>query len=210
MSMISSRFAVAVVLFTALAGAACARPDAAHPVAPEPVAVALDPASPRAKLAARREQQIARLHAYAESGIFPRNYTSSAPLHMLKDPEGRLCAVANLAVLDGHREQIDALAMTDNDLLFAEIEEGPLAEWILGSGLTKEEIARIQAPAPQIVMVPPEAPQPQPQPPQTSEPDVVAALQDHFRSVEQALIADTEKSLDVAMARLEGTSVAIR
>ena len=48
----------------------------------------------RQTLAAHRTQQIARLHEYAERGVFPKNFfPTAAPVHMFKDAVGTRCAV---------------------------------------------------------------------------------------------------------------------
>ncbi len=61
----------------------------------------------RAKLAAHRREELARLEAYAERGVFPANLTVPTPSHQLKDARGTYCAVANLAVEDGLGNVID-------------------------------------------------------------------------------------------------------
>lgn len=163
----------------------------------------------RAKLATHREEQIARLEAYAAAGTFPLNVTSAAPLHQLKDASGTYCAVANLAVKDGLQDVIDAESKTHNDLLFGELKDGQLYSWILTSGLTQEELAQIQAPAPYVgdgEMGP--IPQPMPGPVPTVPAKELQAkldLQAHFRAMEAQLTANTDASLDVAANRLEGT-----
>jgi hypothetical protein len=131
------------------------------------------------------------LHAYADAGVFPKNYGSPIPLHQLKDPEGNLCAVANLVHLDGHDDVIDAMSIDHNDVLIGEETSGPLHAWVLTSGLTAEEVAHIQAPAP-------------PMPNAQAEEAATVALRTHFAEVEQELIAGEQASLDVAVARLGG------
>ncbi len=104
----------------------------------------------RATLAKHRTEQIDRLEAYAAAGVFPHNYTSPAPLHMFKDANGTLCAVANLVNRDGLVDLVNATAHDRNELAFADVTSGPLHSWAIASGLTIEEIARIQKPAPRI------------------------------------------------------------
>lgn len=164
-----------------------------------------DVAVVRAKLAEHRKEQLERLEAYSNAGIFPRNYASKEPLHMLKDDDGRYCAVANLVHLDGYDDALDAEAETHNDLQFADVRDGALYDWILTSGLTQEEVAKIQAPAPQIVK--PSKPEMKPQGP--SEDDVKVQLQAHFEKVEKEILANTDQSLDVAVARLEANPEAM-
>jgi hypothetical protein len=166
----------------------------------------------REKLAAHRKQQLERLEAYAAAGQFPLNVTDPEPSHQLKDVNGTYCAVASLVVKDGLQDVIDAESKTHNDLLFGDVKDGQLYSWILTSGLTQEEIAAIQAPAPYVgegeINMPMPAPQPIDPPKQTA---ATEQLQAHFRAVEQQIIANTDASLDLAANRLEGTfgSVAV-
>jgi hypothetical protein len=165
----------------------------------------------REKLAARRKQQLERLEAYAAARNFPLNVTDPTPSHQLKDMNGTYCAVANLVVQDGLQDVIDAESKTHNDLLFGDVKDGQLYSWILTSGLTQEEIAAIQAPAPYVgegEINAPVPPQPIAPPKQT---EATEQLQAHFRAVEQQIIANTDASLDLAANRLDGTfgSVAV-
>jgi len=103
----------------------------------------------RAQLAARREAQLDRLHEYAISGRFPRNTdTPSGPREYFIDPQGRLCAVANLLAADGHLDWVREIAAGRNQILVADLHDARVDEWIRGSGLLREELATIQKPAP--------------------------------------------------------------
>jgi hypothetical protein len=196
-SSLARRLAFAAFSFAlALGGAACTRTDTVQvgkPTGSESAfSIELDPARPmREQLVARRHAQIARLHAYAEAGVFPKNYGSPIPIHQLKDPQGNLCAVANLVHLDGHDDVIDAMSIDHNDVLIGEETSGPLHEWVLTSGLTAEEVANIQAPAPPMMNA-------------QMEQQANLALQQHFADVEQQLVAGEAASLDLAVARLGG------
>jgi hypothetical protein len=88
------------------------------------------------------------------------------------------------------------------------VHDGPMLDWMLGSGLTQEELARIQAPAP--VLAAPSRPLPVPAPPsppvavappRIDEPTMIAAIRAHIAEVEAELRANREKSLDVAVDR---------
>ena len=173
----------------------------------------------RQALAKHRAEQIERLHAYAETGAFPHNYASAEPLHMFKDANGRLCAVANLVNQDGLVELVSATARDRNDLAFVDVKDGPLYNWAIDSGLTLEEIARIQKPAPMIH---------EPGPPvrpaaktnvrpmhnaKVNKPNLVIVnkvvdeetmrkqVREHFAAVEAELRASSEKSLNIAVER---------
>ena len=149
-------------------------------------------------------QQVERLEAYAAAGRFPLNLTQPTPSHQLKDSNGTYCAVANLVVQDGLGDEIDARSKTDNALLFGDVKDGQLYSWILTSGLTQEEVAAIQAPAPYTGEGRLSGPVPIPAPiDNTKEGAAVKSLQAHFREVEAQILANTDKSLDVATARAE-------
>ncbi|MEO7092403.1 MAG: hypothetical protein ABI175_04070 [Polyangiales bacterium] len=159
-------------------------------------AVSTDLQVVRDQLAARRKVQIARLHAYAEKGVFPRNVVSKAPINVFRDGDGHLCAVANLVDLDGKHALVDRTARTDNFVLVAEQTSGELHDWVLTSGFTREEIARIQAPY-----------MPMQKDDVSWEQQENARLQTHFAEVERELRESTDASLDLAAARLHPATV---
>jgi len=169
--------------------AVTAVPASADPK-PSTSETAESPAALRAKLASRRKLQIERLHAYAEKGTFPRNRVRPIIANVFIDESGHLCAVANLVAQDGHRDLVDRTAKSNNLVRVADLQEGELIDWILASGLTREEAILIQ----------------KPYMPVTSNADFAkqedARLKAHFVEVEKKLVADTQKSLDVAVARI--------
>ncbi|HUS67920.1 MAG TPA: hypothetical protein VMZ28_25465 [Kofleriaceae bacterium] len=165
----------------------------------------------RAALAARRAHHLEVLHAYRTTGIFPHNSTQPGEGHFLIDPRGVLCAVANLIAQDGHRDLIDDASRTDNGLLFASVERGPFHDWILSSGFTREEIGRIQVPAPYVGPMPEElipvqpGPEPAPAPrPIAVDPFAAADMQvaAYLDAIESTLRASTDAALDLAVAAL--------
>jgi len=158
----------------------------------------------REKLAAHRRQEIDRLRAYAEAAQFPVNTPDVNQAHMFKDPQGRLCAVANLIHADGHDDVVDAVASANNGLVVAGLKAGPVVDWIRTSGLTQEEVARIQAPAPLVrrKRAPKADDHDVAAKPRMSEAQMVAALRTRFASVEAELEATTTASLDTAVERL--------
>jgi hypothetical protein len=172
-------------------------------------ATAIDRVALRAQLAAHRAQQIAHLQAYGEAGQFPHNTTTAPSLHMFRDPEGRLCAVANLVQTDGRADLVETTVRDHNDLAVADVHDGPMMDWMVSSGLTQEELVAIQAPAPMIMFTPPKpkhvTPPPinvaKPTPPAMSESQMNAAILHHVEEMEAALKDGTERSLDVAVER---------
>jgi hypothetical protein len=162
----------------------------------------------RARLAQHREQQLARLHAYAQAGVFPRNERSPGYVHMFRDDGGRLCAVANLVHADGRDDLVDDVAAHHNDLQIAHVHDGPLYDWLLASGLSQEELARIQVPLPPRMRPKPlavAAGKPTraagPAAIVRSEDDVRTEIQGKLAEVEADLRAGSERSLDLALAR---------
>jgi hypothetical protein len=165
-------------------------------------------AAVRLQLAAHRADQILHLHAYGEAGQFPHNETVAPSLHMFKDAAGRLCAVANLVQTDGRADLVDTTVREHNDLAIADVHGGPMMDWILTSGLTQEELVRIQLPAPMYTAKP--RPRVAPPSPATwnmaenepmSEVRMNAAVARHVVEVERELLASSAKSLDVAVQR---------
>ncbi|NUO52164.1 MAG: hypothetical protein HOV80_25200 [Polyangiaceae bacterium] len=99
------------------------------------------------QLRAARTKQIAQLKAYRERGEFAMNIQGRGLAFVWRDDAGRLCAMAHLVNASGRTDLVDRVAKEDNDLQLASVTEGDLYEWMLHSGLTKEEIQLIQEPA---------------------------------------------------------------
>jgi len=199
-----SRFPLWIALLS-VSAAACAR--VAAPVA-EPTQVAEVHPSPtdaelRAALVARRSHHLDVLRAYRQAEVFPINTTIPGEGHFLIDDSGTLCAVANLIAKDGHKDLIIIAARTDNGLLFGDVKSGPIHDWILTSGFTQEEIARIQVPAPYVGDHPlePDPVQPGTQP----EPSPVELANAKVRAYLVAIEAElrTNAGIDTALARLQ-------
>jgi hypothetical protein len=190
--------------------AACSRP-APPPTRSDSTTTqgAVERAHVRADLAARRARQIERLGEYAAQREFPHNYAGPTSAHIFRDDAGRLCAVADLVHRDGRDDLVDATVHEHNDLAIADVRGGPMLDWVLASGLTQEELARIQLPLPPLTRR---------EPPRPTQLDLVARMQaddarvnearmkelvvDHLARVQAELRAGTEKSLDVATERL--------
>jgi hypothetical protein len=171
----------------------------------QPVAVqSVDRVAIRAELARHRALQIERLGAYAQAGQFPHNYAQPTSAHIFRDDDGRLCAVANLVHRDGRDDLVEATVRDHNDLAVVDVHDGPMLAWIESSGLTQDELVRIQAPAPRLVRHAPQAP-PARDIARKSDDDesrMKDAVIRHVEQVRRELLADTEKSLDAATERL--------
>jgi hypothetical protein len=147
----------------------------------------------RATLLARRRAHLAELRRYVEAGVFPRNTYADGFVNVFEDEQGHLCAVANLMAHDGQLPLVRATALGTNFIRLGDVTAGPLLDWVLGSGFTQEEIARIQEPYFEI------------------EPEAVnetqrleeekRRLQGVLRGVVEALERDEATSIEIALAR---------
>ncbi|MBS2029599.1 MAG: hypothetical protein JST54_16980 [Deltaproteobacteria bacterium] len=143
----------------------------------------------RAQLKQHREEQLSRLQAYADAGEFPVNPRVTPSAHLFRDANGHYCAVANLVHRDGEDALVADVVKTRNDLVVSDVHDGPMMAWILNSGLTQEELARIQAPAPFV------------EKPAAVDP-MIASIRAHLKEVRAELLRNEEKSLDLAVDRL--------
>jgi len=91
-----------------------------------------------------REQYLDRLHAYAERGIFPRNYERLPYSPCFIDRDGRECAVAHLVMVAGHTELANDIAVAANYAYVPQMLFPELDNWAAESGFTKEELTLIQ------------------------------------------------------------------
>ena len=154
-----------------------------------------------ARLRARREIQIRRVVAYARRGLFPRNVDFRGErVPYFVDDRGYACAVAHLMIQDGLRAEVDRIAAADNHVRVMDVSEGPLVEWVLGSGLLQEEAARVQ-PGYDFMRPTP--------PPIDLEPGIVERrrIQRHLETVVAELRRDAEASLATAVDRFERSHV---
>lgn len=123
-------------------------PDAgARPPTGRPAERAIDRAMLRAKLAERRAITMSHLLAYREARIYPiNNLAGGGRRHVWVDDWGNLCAAATLISYDWGREATVNAGKADREIQLAKVHSGPLADWILTSGLTHHEIVAIQVP----------------------------------------------------------------
>lgn len=215
-SKVAHRFGLVVACCAALAACNQGNPvQSAHGVpaaqddaAAAPAVAAIEARVKEARLAdtkqalvEHRALQLARLHAYAIGGAFPRNPARNpAPLHMFKDPEGRRCAVANLIHEDGQGELVDRMAREHNDVVVADQESGPLHEWVLTSGLTNEEVRKIQGIGFEGFGLGPVA--------ESGFTRERILMQSRLLTIEQELATATDDSIEIALARLEDSRIA--
>jgi hypothetical protein len=165
------------------------------PPADEPIIApraAPDRAAVYQALAARREHNLTSFRIYRNRGVYPHNMVRPGPLNVWRDPDGHLCAAATILLDDGQSELVKHIADIDNNIRLLDVTEGALMDWMLTSGLTVEEIDRIQVPG---FM-------PEPQPTDYSAED--ARLRKDYTATDTALgkKAATAKSLEQATDRL--------
>lgn len=153
---LSAALALAASLFAAAPVAARTfsqpPPEPAAPIAPSvfelPVAapIVLDRARLTAALTARRKANLAHFRAYVAAGVYPSNLGTDAKRHVWIDVDGHLCAAATMIAASGASDLAFAQPAIDNGVRLADVRDGALYAWILTSGFTQAEIARIQEP----------------------------------------------------------------
>lgn len=156
--MSSLRLSLGSLLLAAFTSSACAAPKApaitpAQPVAiTEPAKPAIDRAALRAKLAERRTLVVDRFLAYREARVYPiNNLPGGGTRHVWLDDFGHLCAAATLISQDWGRDAAINVGKDNRELKLAGVHSGPVADWILTSGLTHHEIVAIQVPGSEIM-----------------------------------------------------------
>lgn len=143
------RFALASLLLSSAVGCAVAPASAApqKPVIVQPAETQIDRAALRAKLAERRATSIAHFIAYRDAYVYPLNNLPGGGLrHVWRDDAGNLCAAATLISYDWGRASTENVGKENREIALAKVKSGPLADWILTSGLTHHEIVAIQVP----------------------------------------------------------------
>ena len=161
------RLTIASLLFASVAATGCVPSATAGSTRAPVTQQAIDRAALRAKLAERRDLTIERFLAYREARVYPINdLRGSGMRHQWIDAQGHLCAAATLLSLDWGREATllagkkDYLINIGGLLAFkklANVTKGPIADWILTSGLTHHEIVAIQVPGSDMFPAPQES-----------------------------------------------------
>lgn len=109
------------------------------------------PAHPRtgvaelyATLYQQRATQLTRLQRYAQRGRFPHNAYKQGAVPVFVDGRGVHCAVGFLMKESGATALVNAIRKTNNLVKLYQVQHGPAIDWILRSGLTREECELIQ------------------------------------------------------------------
>lgn len=167
-------------------------------------------AAPRAQipdeLAARRAQIIGWLRDYAAAGVYPTD-DAGRPLSVFRDARGVRCPMAEVIFRTGHGDIVDAVVRENNAVRLADVHGGPLLDWMLGSGLTRDEIAVVQG----IMDVPFTLQIDQPTPELERELVLMAheRIRGRLETAVRALQDNTAHSLEVAAARLPAHRVPV-
>ncbi|MBL9014943.1 MAG: hypothetical protein JNL83_12240 [Myxococcales bacterium] len=128
-----------------LVAAACSSTSSARPIlVPAPVAVpSLAAQENVVQLAQRRAQLIGWLHDYREAGVFPAD-AAGKPASVFMDASGVRCPMAELLHKSGRDDLVAAVTNEANGVRLIDVTSGPLHDWMLSSGLTRDEINLVQ------------------------------------------------------------------
>jgi hypothetical protein len=164
----------------------------------------------RAALVEARAQNLASFRTYWKGGIYPSNVYTKKLLNVWRDEDGHFCAAATIMVKSGN----EALAIKHSDdnnfIRLADVEQGPVMDWILTTGFTQEELVSIQKPFMGVAKRPiaPSQPVAMPLPPVKPAIDArlrkaeTARLLAKYKVVDKQLTAKQKKSLELAVDRL--------
>ncbi|HEY4175283.1 MAG TPA: hypothetical protein VGM90_00555 [Kofleriaceae bacterium] len=100
----------------------------------------------RAALVQARKESVSAFAQYMANQMFPSNTQAPGKLNVWRDAEGHYCAAATIIRTSGRLAISDEVATTNNNLRLITVKDGALMDWILTSGLTQQEIDRIQEP----------------------------------------------------------------
>ncbi len=159
----------------------------------------LDRATLRAALRSARKTNLAAFRAYQRAGVFPSNTFQRKQLNVWRDDAGHYCAAATILRSSGQTSLADRVAEQTNFIRLADVQQGPLMDWILTSGFTQDEIAAIQEPfspvsrsrSPEILLVDPKL--------RTAENQRLAA---RYAEVDKLIVKNEQRSLELAIDRL--------
>lgn len=208
-----SRFMLSCSLLLALSSVALAdraAPSFAKPPSDvyEPSALRIAPrrvvdrAAVRAALIQARSTNLAAFRAYQRKGVFPSNTYKPGKLNVWLDEDGHFCAAATIIQMSGQDALVNQVAEQNNFIRLADVQQGPVMDWILTSGFTQDEIAAIQEPFMPVTDAPVLEP---------TEPILVdatlrkaedARLRAKYRAVERMLIKNEKRSVELAVDRL--------
>lgn len=141
------RLCLASLLFASAVSAGCSTSSPHLVPTPGPAQTRIDRAAVRAKLAARRQQSYERFLAYRDAMVYPINALPGGGFrHVWVDDLGNLCAAATLISGDWGRDASARIGRENIEIKIADVKSGPIADWLLMSGLTHHELVAIQVP----------------------------------------------------------------
>jgi len=156
----------------------------------------------RTKLLENRRANIARFHAYRVAGVYPSNVFTNTLANIWRDQQGHYCAAATIIRMSGNTALVEQIAEDNNFFRIADVEQGPVMDWILTSGLTQAELVMIQKPFRPVTM------QPELDPPQVVDispamrKKETARLAKLYKEIEQKLVKNQRANLELAVDRL--------
>jgi hypothetical protein len=95
------------------------------------------------ELAGRRVQMLGWLHEYIVRAEYPTD-GDGLPISELIDERGVRCPMAELMHRDGRDDLVAWGARTNNHVRLADVNDGPLADWMASTGLSRVEIDLVQ------------------------------------------------------------------
>lgn len=198
-----SRLALTLVTLASLSSIAFAEMAPARRMrVPQPPP---DRAAVRAKLVANRNHNLAAFRAYEKAGVFPSNVYLQSELNVWRDEDFHFCAAATIIRASGKIGLVDAVAEQNNFIELADVQQGPLMDWILTSGFTQEELVLVQRPFRPVtkpVTMPAVAPDLK-----TAE---TARLKKLYKQIEAKLVANRKRSIETALDVLMKNPAAAR
>ena len=112
----------------------------------EPLQVVVTRDNVRAALEQARSESISAFQVYMTNQIYPSNTSAPGKLNVWRDADGHYCAAATIIRTSGRFAISEGVASSNNNLRLINVKDGVLMDWILTSGLTQQEIDRIQEP----------------------------------------------------------------
>lgn len=187
-SFLKSLLLSASLLATAACGASAVKHTGDAGRKADPIVVkhdAIDRAALRDALAQRRQISLDRFLAYREGRVYPINTFADGLQHVWLDELGTLCAAATIIAGDWGYDVTASVSYEDNFVRLADVKDGPLADWMLTSGLTHAELVAIQEPMMR---------EPRPQ----ASPEEITRLYTVYTSVERQIRSLWDENLDAA------------
>jgi hypothetical protein len=158
----------------------------------------LDRDAVRSALVKARAENLASFRTYQARGVFPSNSYKRGKLNVWLDEDGHFCAAATIIKMSGEDALVTKVAEQNNFIRLADVQQGPLMDWIMTSGFTQAEIAMIQEPFRPVVREPALAPMPPILVDNKLRKAEDARLRATYKKVDKQLVKSAKASLDKA------------